>query len=526
MRRTHDQNDIQSLRPRATTNSGKEGLKMRGRIFSVALHAVVIGTLLFAFKPRSLFAQSTQYTITQITSGSENHKWPALDSFANIVWSQQVNGLWQVYKNGAPIPVPDSSHNFSYPVIDDAGDVIYLKDTTGSGAGLEVILNVNGSESTIEYSSGNPPGCVPPNCSSWRSAGEHFGVSRTDGTIVSYHDFCATPSSCTRYFDVSGTGQLPGTFNGFDYPDINAQRVFAYSSNSLFTATLAFPGSATSLFAGIAARLGDTNEVAYVSGPSVVSSARGIVDDGVWVDVNNSGQVVYEKVVNGFSQVFLATPKMSTCGDARDTITTQYAPKAQGGVYQSGVIDINNSLLFTPVCADYTKGVSDPAKYFPYMKTCTVLYGGVNTPEPCGLDGGDYAYALVRRPLVIPAASGYGLDMWNSACMTQEGLTSRTITSAYRNPKHNAKAGGKPQSRHMFGDAVDLYNSSCATLACCGTPSSCSGAEEEWSAMIDAALIAGADYTEPLNLACKYECAHADWRSHNLYSGGSDDFIP
>lgn len=31
------------------------------------------------------------------------------------------------------------------------------------------------------------------------------------------------------------------------------------------------------------------------------------------------------------------------------------------------------------------------------------------------------------------------------------------VTSWYRDARHNAKVGGSPRSRHLFGDAVDFY---------------------------------------------------------------------
>jgi hypothetical protein len=115
----------------------------------------------------------TTYQITQVTSGSFDHKWPSINNNGDIVWSQQVGGLWQVYilKSGSttpsPISVPNTSHNREYPDIDDSGDVVYLEDGQGAGPGLSVIENIGGVESTIEFSSGNPPGCRNcwrPNC--------------------------------------------------------------------------------------------------------------------------------------------------------------------------------------------------------------------------------------------------------------------------------------------------------------------------------------------------------------------------
>jgi hypothetical protein len=83
------------------------------------------------------------------------------------------------------------------------------------------------------------------------------------------------------------------------------------------------------------------------------------------------------------------------------------------------------------------------------------------------------------------------------------------INSAYRNPDHNAEkcvGPGRPGSRHMFGDAVDLQNKS-RTLS-------------EWKYLIDMADVAHADFVERNKKTglpippCNLGCAHADWREH------------
>lgn len=111
------------------------------------------------------------------------------------------------------------------------------------------------------------------------------------------------------------------------------------------------------------------------------------------------------------------------------------------------------------------------------------------------LNTGDYAWALLRAPLVATAASGYGLDK-----LRQAYGGPRVINSAYRNPPHNASIGGATQSRHMYGDAADLRNAS--------------GTITEYTAMRSAAKRAHADYIEPRSGPCRTNCVHADWRAH------------
>ncbi len=83
-----------------------------------------------------------------------------------------------------------------------------------------------------------------------------------------------------------------------------------------------------------------------------------------------------------------------------------------------------------------------------------------------------------------------------------------TINSAYRNPYHNFHLSqgrqGAYNSRHMFGDAVDIAN-----------PTRDLGGRD---ALIRALAPKGdptfRDYLEPISGPCGMGCVHADWRNH------------
>lgn len=158
-------------------------------------------------------------------------------------------------------------------------------------------------------------------------------------------------------------------------------------------------------------------------------------------------------------------PPCGGCGDERDQIIAEY--------FTYGV-------NFVPVCVNFTQTAH--SVYFTFSE----------------LNTGDYTWALVRQPLTISQSSGYGLDDWRA-----NYGSSRIVNSAYRNPARNYAVGGAANSRHMFGDAVDLRNQS--------------GGVPEWNAMVSAANSAKADFVEPQNGPCGLACTHADWRSH---SGG------
>jgi hypothetical protein len=132
--------------------------------------------------------------------------------------------------------------------------------------------------------------------------------------------------------------------------------------------------------------------------------------------------------------------------------------------------------IFDPMCNEFTRSAG--SQYFSFAE----------------LNTGDYSWALIREPLVIPAASGYGLDRWRA-----EYGSSRIINSAYRNPVRNQNAGGRANSRHQFGDAVDFRNQT--------------RTQGEWDLMVLAARRARADFIESLEES-GIGHVHADWRNH------------
>ena len=156
----------------------------------------------------------------------------------------------------------------------------------------------------------------------------------------------------------------------------------------------------------------------------------------------------------------------------------------------------------------------NPFKYSSTPAPANFTFANLNTSS-----GG--AYPLIKSPLVVPPSRGYGLAKWVATYND-----SRTINSAYRTPAHNANLKpnpGRPGSRHMFGDAVDLRNAKCPSGACTSQDGI-----QEWIQMVIAAggvvnaldektfaLIntgAKASFIEPKSGPCALNCTHADWR--------------
>jgi hypothetical protein len=150
------------------------------------------------------------------------------------------------------------------------------------------------------------------------------------------------------------------------------------------------------------------------------------------------------------------------CGDERDKLRKEY---------------IDYKVGLSPLCENFTQSASNAYYQFAELNT------------------GNYSWALLRDPLTRSGAD-YGLAAW----VTAIGNTPK-INSAYRNPKRNyGIPGAAGQSRHMYGDAVDLKNKS--------------RTEKEYQKLQKAARSAGASYIEPLDGPCGLGCVHADWRHY------------
>ncbi len=153
----------------------------------------------------------------------------------------------------------------------------------------------------------------------------------------------------------------------------------------------------------------------------------------------------------------------------------------------------------SPACTDFTQTAH--SEYFPDFSK---------------FNSGDYSWALVEKPLIVPKSALYGLDRWRELMGSPQ-----IINSAYRNPAHNSVIGGASNSRHMWGDAIDIRNDSQTDTehdqkACAA--SSLNAVARGGVSSCPSQPDAGADYVEPVTLACHLACVHADWRDHDRNS--------
>jgi uncharacterized protein YcbK (DUF882 family) len=95
--------------------------------------------------------------------------------------------------------------------------------------------------------------------------------------------------------------------------------------------------------------------------------------------------------------------------------------------------------------------------------------------------------------------SAFQLFMWNELEDVRSEFDNEPIIidSGYRCPHGNAAVGGAGQSRHMWGDAVDMHSQ--------GTWN-----HDAWLDLQAAAVAAGASFIEPYSQDPSH--VHADWR--------------
>ena len=106
---------------------------------------------------------------------------------------------------------------------------------------------------------------------------------------------------------------------------------------------------------------------------------------------------------------------------------------------------------------------------------------------------GDYRWAMVKPKMV----ERYKIIAENYVPHPAK------INSAYRNPVRNKKAGGRPESRHIYGDAVDIQT---VAIGHEGPPN-----KKDWQTLVDISKKTNPSYIERLEES-KAGHVHVDWR--------------
>jgi hypothetical protein len=153
-----------------------------------------------------------------------------------------------------------------------------------------------------------------------------------------------------------------------DYPDINADGHFASSSGSQIC--LDTRSVLTGQFPHINDAPRDNPEIVYVSGNNLMSSRVGQLNDyngqalsGSWVDINQSGVLIFEKLVGTNYQIFKAyptEPRIVSTGGTNALVGLPYRYDSDNMAEAYGDPEPNDPRNITPI---YWSKVSGPAGF-------------------------------------------------------------------------------------------------------------------------------------------------------------------
>lgn len=289
-------------------------------------------------------AEVNQYSRTQVTTDPVDHKWPSMNNLGDMVWSQRVGGFWQVFKqeastNNAPVQVTSGQLNHERPVISDDGTIVWFQDGTGSGLGYAIARLDRGAStpSIVEFSSRSRSECNPRTGECFtpqeRAAGKTFGIDST-GRTISFYTFYEFGRPLYRRFTLSGVGKLPegspspANLVGYESPDVNNESAIVYSNGFVggvvaqtryvWLASTTAPLTQTLIDEGQYPHITDgaNPEIVYVQKNADIkhwTESDGVrwVATALWADIVGTGataRIVYECVVNGYSQICVAEP--------------------------------------------------------------------------------------------------------------------------------------------------------------------------------------------------------------------------
>jgi hypothetical protein len=367
-----------------------------------------------------------------------------------------------------------------------------------------------------------PSGPFGPNV--WSASGLPPGFSMQNDAIVS----SGSPAATAGTYNVSLTVTEAGATGSATLPLVVGQTSLEITTKSLAagvwqTASLAFSEYSATLFA-----TGGTPPYTWaVTGlPNSLSvdSASGGISGTFAEDSENTSSfdrikrqfTIFVSVSDSVGATASSVPPLTidfTCGGLgdEDLLIQQYVSL---GVYAgfAGIIDSVTSKPFAPRCMDITRSGHSQNYRFPTLNRSNRSDGSVALLANSLLTGQGVPYFLPP-----PLSHGPGLDGW----VGNFGSVP-TLTSGFRPPLDQVKINSTaPSSRHMFGDAVDLAVIQTGTTA---------QIQARYNALVNAALDAGADFTETdpksirLKLACSpavMTCVHADWRFATSLFGGS-----
>lgn len=244
------------------------------------------------------------YIVRQITSGSTNHRWPSINNNGNIVWAEQIGSYWQVVKDA--VQITSDSYDKRYPAISDSGDIVYVKYGVGGGVQRYVIKHPS---TVVEIST--QLGCQH------RDAAEHPDISLA-GEIIWYYDWYGSCGAIPdgRRLNSSVRGRIVDNLYPGDYPSIlSSTGEYVWQEEDLW---------GKYVYSSLDGHI-DSGEIPRISEYGIVYISRGYIklhreghssyvedEDGYrirasYADINDNGEIVFERQVGGVYHIFLGT---------------------------------------------------------------------------------------------------------------------------------------------------------------------------------------------------------------------------
>lgn len=272
------------------------------------------------------------YLVAQVTSGSVDHRYPRINNLGEVVYQSPAGGLQQVWKKPTGDPSMSSASQVTFPnasyggatspgIADDGSFVCFRVSTNGSYAPKDILkypgpaaAQTNPQPAVVLASSGDP-GAI----GYYSVAGSEPSLTSDSKPVFSYANARNSLSGDNDFYNtyllVGGQVVSPGNSWNGSHPDANDQSHFVFGNGSQIFLDNQFLTNGSTASVNDAPR--DKPEVVYVNGTNLMSTLFGKLDagpyssvpiSGSWVDVNASGVLVFEKLVNGYYQVFKAYP--------------------------------------------------------------------------------------------------------------------------------------------------------------------------------------------------------------------------
>lgn len=245
------------------------------------------------------YADTRDYKIKQLTFDNTNHESISVNSYGEVVWTQKVNGYWQVFSLDNGQLTFDEWDHIS-PDINSQGEIVYIRKKDVEVP--QIYSNLKGQISQIsDNSEVSNPSINDKGEIIWRErdGSDYFFYSNIRGRIT------RIPS---RDADIKGDGEV-----------IYIGNVKPYTIELFSTRR----GQIMSGFSGSKPKINNNGEIAWEHEVSVgnkiykqiFSSVKGNVTDFLEKDsvsigsIDDDGIIYFTKLHNGCYQVFSAIPK-------------------------------------------------------------------------------------------------------------------------------------------------------------------------------------------------------------------------